>query len=259
MDEEVPQIFETIEPTQTEVTFKGKHGHRYRLFSRGEDNAGNFEERPEIPHVEVQIGEPQQMAGLRLMAVPLFPDEADPKVAINFSGMKWARWDPTANNGQGAYVHYGSDPQGVTMFTQREQVPGKGYWAKFDEATTIFTSGDLPDDTRPFEIPVKKGWNIIGNPWLVDLNWDANAIQIRVNGQTKALKDASSIVEPYAWRWDGSAYQLVIDPSLLTGVDNKLPKWEGAWVFAWQDATLLIPFPQGNRLGRMAKKASEDG
>jgi hypothetical protein len=257
MDEEVPQIFETIEPTQTGVTFKGKHGHRYRLFSRGEDNAGNFEERPEIPHVEVQIGEPQQMAGLRLMAIPLFPDEADPKVAINFSGMKWARWDPTANNGQGAYVHYGSDPQGVTMFTQREQVPGKGYWAKFDEATTIFTSGDLPDDTRPFEIPVKKGWNIIGNPWLVDLNWDANAIQIRVNGQTKALKDASSIVEPYAWRWDGSAYQLVIDPSLLTGMGNKLPKWEGAWVFAWQDATLLIPLPQGNRLGQMAKKASE--
>jgi uncharacterized repeat protein (TIGR01451 family) len=257
MDEEVPQIFETIEPTQTGVTFKGKHGHRYRLFSRGEDNAGNFEERPEIPHVEVQIGEPQQMAGLRLMAIPLFPDEADPKVAINFSGMKWARWDPTANNGQGAYVHYGSDPQGVTMFTQREQVPGKGYWAKFDEATTIFTSGDLPDDTRPFEIPVKKGWNIIGNPWLLDLNWDANAIQVMVNGQTKALKDASSVVEPYAWRWDGSAYQLVIDPSLLTGVDNKLPKWEGAWVFAWQDATLLIPLPQGNRLGQMAKKASE--
>jgi hypothetical protein len=136
---------------------------------------------------------------------------------------------------------------------------GKGFWARFGQEVIPNVRGDLPDDTRPFEIPVKKGWNIIGNPWLVDLNWDANAIQVRVNGQTKALKDASSIVEPYAWRWDGSAYQLVIDPSLLTGVDNKLPKWEGAWVFAWQDATLLIPFPQGNRLGRMAKKASEDG
>jgi dipeptidyl aminopeptidase/acylaminoacyl peptidase len=230
-----------------EIPFKGKFGHEYRFYAVGVDKVGNRSRHPDQPQATTRAGTPPRIsAGLKMVSLPVISEINDPKQVFGFDGDKWAWYDPATKQ----YVRYPATP----AFTLQV---GKGFWARFGQEVIPNVRGDLPDDTRPFEIPVKKGWNIIGNPWLVELNWDANAIQVRINGQTKALKDASSIVEPYAWRWDGSAYQLVIDPSLLTGVDNKLPKWEGAWVFAWQDATLLIPLPQGNRLGQMAKKASE--
>ncbi|MCS7265372.1 MAG: hypothetical protein NZ805_11120, partial [Armatimonadetes bacterium] len=101
------------------------------------------------------------------------------------------------------------------MFTQREQVPGKGNWAKFDETVNIFPSGDLPEDTKPFAIPLKRGWNEIGNPWLVDLIWDLEAIQVQVGNETRPLMNARGIIEPYAWRWNGNAYQLVFDSNFI--------------------------------------------
>jgi len=50
-------------------------------------------------------------------------------------------------------------------------------------------------------------------------------------------------VEPYAWRWDGSQYQLVYDASILNGVTNRVQAWEGVWMFAQQPVRLLISPP----------------
>jgi len=247
------QLWQVLQPgegrqeTGGSATFTGKFGYTYRFYAVGEDKVGNRSPYPDQPQATTRAGTPPKInAGLRMVSLPVISEITDPKEVFAFDTDKWAWYDPATKQ----YVRY---PNASATALQ----VGKGFWARFSQDVTPNAKGELPDDTQPFAIALKKGWNLIGNPWLLDLNWDANAIQVMVNGQTKALKDASSIVEPYAWRWDGSAYQLVIDPSLLTGADNKLLKWEGAWVFAWQDATLLIPPPQGNRLGRMAKRASE--
>ena len=247
-----PQLWQVLQPGEGRqetgsATFTGKFGYTYRFYAVGEDKVGNRSPYPDQPQATTRVGTlPQISAGLKMVSLPVISEITDPKQVFGFDADKWAWYDPETKQ----YVRYPAAPAAALQV-------GKGFWARFSQEVTPNAKGDLPDDTQPFTIALKKGWNLIGNPWLVDLIWDVNAIQVMVNGQTKALKDASDIVEPYAWRWDGNAYQLVIDPSLLTGVDNKLPKWEGAWVFAWRDATLLIPPPQGNRLGRMAKKASE--
>ncbi|MFN3422702.1 MAG: hypothetical protein ACK40X_13370, partial [Armatimonadota bacterium] len=233
---------------------RGKFGYTYRFFAVSRDNVGNIEPFPEQPQAITKVGRaPQIPSGLRIVALPVQSEDEDPKTVFNFPENKWATWDPTANNGQGGYVLY---PNDAVKFSEPEKVPGRAYWVRLNEATTPLVFGPMPDDTQPFTISLKKGWNLIGNPWLSDLIWDTNEIKVQVGNETKPLGNAQSIIEPYAWRWDGNNYQLVYE---LPNVDNKIPAWEGAWVFAWQDCNLIVPAPQGNRSrqGRMAREKPE--
>ena len=186
-------------------------------------------------------------SGVRLVACPVI-GPTDPKSVFAFDDDKWAWYDPTSG-----YLLYPNSQTNLQV--------GKGYWAKFVQDTKPNVKGDLPDATKPFSISLKKGWNLIGNPWLVDLVWDLSSIHVKMGGQEKALKDLGENegVEPYAWRWDGSNYRLVFDRTIITGVDYNLPSWEGAWVYAHTDCELVLPPPsqskgRGTRgEGRVAK------
>jgi WD40 repeat protein len=169
-------------------------------------------------------------SGVRLVACPVI-GPTDPKSVFAFDDDKWAWYDPTSG-----YLLYPNSQTNLQV--------GKGYWAKFVQDTKPNVKGDLPDATKPFSISLKKGWNLIGNPWLVDLVWDLSSIKVKVGGQEKALKDLgeSEGVEPYAWRWDGSNYRLVYDTNVgIIGIDSVLPSWEGAWVYAHTDCELILP------------------
>jgi hypothetical protein len=195
------------------------------------------------------ISVPLIRSGLRLVACPVI-GPADPKPVFAFDGNKWAWFDPTTSG----YLLYPDSQTNLQV--------GKGYWAKFVQDTKPNVEGNLPDTNQPFFVALKKGWNLIGNPWLVDLVWDLSSIKVKVGGQEKALKDLgeSEGVEPYAWRWDGSSYRLVYDTNVgIIGIDSALPSWEGAWVYAHTDCELILPPPsqgkgRGTRgEGRMAK------
>jgi hypothetical protein len=194
------------------------------------------------------ISVPLIKPGLRLVACPVI-GPADPKLVFAFDENKWAWYDPTISD----YRYY---PDPATNL----QV-GKGYWAKFVQDTKPNAEGDLPDTNQPFSVALKKGWNMIGNPWLVDLVWDLSSIKVKVGEQEKALKDLlkGEGVKPYAWRWDGSSYRLIFDQSVIPGIGNVLPSWEGAWVYANTDCELILPPPsqskgRGTRgEGRVAK------
>jgi hypothetical protein len=195
------------------------------------------------------ISVPLIRSGLRLVACPVI-GPADPKPVFAFDGNKWAWFDPTTSG----YLLYPDSQTNLQV--------GKGYWAKFVQDTKPNVEGNLPDTNQPFFVALKKGWNLIGNPWLVDLVWDLSSIKVKVGGQEKALKDLgeSEGVEPYAWRWDGSSYRLVYDTNVgIIGIDSALPSWEGVWVYAHTDCELILPPPsqskgRGTRgEGRVAK------
>jgi len=210
--------------------------------ARGE--AGEWSDSRTIQVISV----PLIRSGLRLVACPVI-GPADPKPVFAFDENKWAWFDPTSG-----YLLYPNSQTNLQV--------GKGYWAKFVQDTKPNVEGTLPDTNQPFSVALKKGWNLIGNPWLVDLVWDLSSIKVKVGGQEKALKDLgeSEGVEPYAWRWDGSNYRLVYDTNVgIIGIDSALPSWEGAWVYAHTDCELILPPPsqgkgRGTRgEGRVAK------
>ncbi len=239
--------------SEPKFSFKGKFGYNYRFYTVASDIAGNKEPEPDDSDARITIGEPPTLPkGLHMVSVPVESEDVDPKPIFLFEGNKWARWNPEARNGQGDYVRYDNDPTGFTKFVDPKGVPGRGYWVYLPEQTIVQVYGELPDETKPFVIPLKKGWNMIGNPWLSALGWDLSAIRVKIGGQEKALKDLKENegVEPYAWRWDGNSYRLIFDRTIIAGVDYNLPSWEGAWVYAHTDCELVLPPPsQGKGRG----------
>ncbi len=245
-----PEFWASFIPMMTQATFKGKFGHEYRFYSVAVDKAGNRSPIPDQPQAVTKAGQaPSIQRGLRIVSLPVISEISDPKQVFNFDGDKWAWYDPTVTDPNQRYIRYPDARAGLQV--------GKGFWARFGQDVTPNAKGDLPDDTQPFAIALKGGsWNLIGNPWLSDLTWDVSAIQVKIGEQTKPLNDLQpgEGVEPYAWRWDGSQYQLVFDSKLLTGVGNKILAWEGAWVYAHQDCELILPPPSQSK-GRGTRDA----
>ncbi|GIV19879.1 MAG: hypothetical protein KatS3mg023_1630 [Armatimonadota bacterium] len=226
--------------------FPGKFGYNYRFYTVARDVAGNKEAEPDDSDARITVGVPPTLpAGLRLVGVPVQSEDPDPKTVFAFEGNKWARYNPTTSN----YVLYDNDPAGYTRFAEAEAVPGRGYWVRLTRETVPQIWGPLPDDTQAWSIPLQAGWNQMGNPWLQEMIWDTTAVKVQIGNQVKSLRElrAGEGIEPYLWRWDGSRYRLVYDSTLLPGVENRLPAWEGAWVYAHTDCLLILPPPVSGR------------
>lgn len=114
---------------------------------------------------------------------------------------------------------------------------GQGYWARFDAATSLLAGGTPSDPSKPFDIPLAAGWNIIGGP----------AYPVVLSATS--LAEANGVIEPfsaaaanglvditlYGFQSGDSQYEPV---SLPNGV---LLPHQGYWIYATAQCTLVIP------------------
>jgi hypothetical protein len=218
--------------SRTEAVFVGRFGSSYEFKVRARDYLGNEEPDTDEPEAQTRVGQPPTIpAGLRLVTLPVFTESRDTRATLNTEPAQIAWFDPATNQ-------YTIAPAAETVFQ-----PGRAFWVRLAQDTQPNISGELPAMHQPFAVNLQPGWNLVGNPWLTEWEWNVQAIQVQHNGQTVSLNDASNLVEPYAWRWDGSQYQLVYDASILNGVTNRVQAWEGVWMFAQQPVRLLIAPP----------------
>ena len=218
--------------SRTEAVFVGRFGSSYEFKVRARDYLGNEEPDSDEPEAQTRVGQPPTIpAGLRLVTLPVFTESRDTRATLNTEAAQIAWFDPATNQ-------YTIAPAAETVFQ-----PGRAFWVRLAQDTQPDISGELPAMHQPFAVNLEPGWNLVGNPWLTDWEWNVQAIQVQHNGQTLSLNDAGNLVEPYAWRWDGSQYQLVYDASILNGVTNRVQAWEGVWMFAQQPVRLLIAPP----------------
>jgi hypothetical protein len=218
--------------SRTEAVFVGRFGSSYEFKVRAKDYLGNEEPDSDEPEAQTRVGQaPTIPAGLRLVTLPVFTESRDTRATLNTEPAQIAWFDPTTNQ-------YTIAPAAETVFQ-----PGRAFWVRLTQDTQPNITGELPAMHQPFAVNLQPGWNLVGNPWLTEWEWNVQAIQVQHNGQTVSLNDASNLVEPYAWRWDGSQYQLVYDASILNGVTNRVQAWEGVWMFAQQPVRLLISPP----------------
>jgi len=173
--------------------------------------------------------------GLALISLPCFPQEEDAAevLGIDADQLLLASWDPAA---PGTYKYKLYPKTGPLE-------PGKGYWLKYSGTLSRTIRGLAAVSTSKsgyFEVQLKPGWNLIGNPSETTVNY-ADLKFVTADGSTLGFAEASQagLIRSVVWGYTSSGY---------VQVTSLLP-WYGYWlkVTASQPLTLLFPVSRGGR------------
>lgn len=119
---------------------------------------------------------------------------------------------------------------------------GRGYFMAYKNNIPLSTEGVKADTTRPFDVPLNVGWNLIGNPFLFDLDW--TKVMVVDGGALKSFNEAvaSGAISSALYTYVSGSYIL----------DYKLVPWRGYWVRAYRNITLRLD-PVTGGYGRAAR------
>ncbi len=207
-----------------------------RVVLEAEDTAGNVAQKTvEVSFVRTNAG--AAWHAIAMVSIPVIPDYTDPKLVVGFSANNWQMYRPET----GAYSGY---PESATWFTPVENAPGRGFWAAFstDGRSAV---GTIPAQNVERTIDLKRGWNIIGVPFIKPVKWDVDAVKVEVAGVRKSLAASADVLSNFAWGWNSTtgAYFLVADASVGAGATDLLQPWQAYWVKATSACKLVLPAP----------------
>ncbi|HOO56940.1 MAG TPA: hypothetical protein PLN69_08960 [bacterium] len=111
---------------------------------------------------------------------------------------------------------------------------GLGYWVYVSDNTEIDIVGVPVPTDQPIEVPLKQGWNLIGNPFNELLSWDDNII-IKIGDDMISLSAAISknIIEPGIYKYNGTSYE-------KKAVGSTLEPWTGYFIKASQNCVIVL-------------------
>jgi murein DD-endopeptidase MepM/ murein hydrolase activator NlpD len=116
---------------------------------------------------------------------------------------------------------------------------GMGFWARTYQAP-VSIYADVEANTAKTYIPVKAGWNQIGNPF--DFEVGISAITVKYQGDEVSLQQAqeNGWISVYLFGYDTA----VGGYGMLDPVNGQLDAWTGYWIRAYVDCELGIsPIP----------------
>ncbi|MCS7300647.1 MAG: carboxypeptidase regulatory-like domain-containing protein [Fimbriimonadales bacterium] len=131
-------------------------------------------------------------------------------------------WDPA----QTRYVFYPNAP------ANRFQL-GRGYFLETSVDLPLAIEGTAADPNQPFQIPLQAGWNLIGNPFLAEVNWTLVEVIDPATNTAVPLATAvgRGIIANSLWSYSFGTY----------ATTTRMKPWEGYWVYAYRATTLIIP------------------
>ena len=148
------------------------------------------------------------------------------------SELRFATWVPTLNGGQGGYAEFPTAPTNLINV-------GVGYWIGLTRAADVARAGDAVPTDQAYRLPLRNGWNMIGDPFPFGIDWLATQVEVVDAAGTRTLSLPKALAEGWLanglWTWTGSTYQVqyVVQP------------WRGYWVRAnvpaGEAVTLLLP------------------
>ncbi len=151
-------------------------------------------------------------AGISMVGVPF--DPLDRTVTTVFGTAAVRRWSPMAS--PPGYMGPG-DAGAASVLDVR---PGKGYFVSYPAPYTLTGSGMSVSTTAPFAISLGPTWNMMGNPFPVDLPV-ANLRPAIANG-----------TDPYVFVYDHDtgSYLFVASMPGINVARTFVRPWEGAWI-----------------------------
>lgn len=114
--------------------------------------------------------------------------------------------------------------------------PGQGAWVRLGQNTTLYDTGAAVPTNAPFAIALHTGWNLVGNPFPTAVA--EQSLSVQTPQATILLGGAQTLVSKtlYTYPAGASAYQ-------AQDVSESLAPFQGYWLYAFQDATLIVPPP----------------
>lgn len=124
---------------------------------------------------------------------------------------------------QNRYAIYPSDPL-AQFFT-----PGKGMFVRLNSPRAFFKSG-TPVANAPFALPVKAGWNLIGSPRRVRIDW--LKVKVQTGSGTISMQQAMAqgIIQNGLFGYSDAYFR-----------SDFLDPFRGYFMRAFQNCTLIIP------------------
>jgi len=124
----------------------------------------------------------------------------------------------------------------IGNFVYFPQVPadkfrlGRAYFMGYSTPLPLSIQGTPADTTRPYDILLNAGWNLIGDPFLFTIDW--NKVKVVQNGAVYSHSDAlaNGLIGSSLYSYTSGFYaqSFSIDP------------WVGYWVKAYQNVSLRI-------------------
>lgn len=188
--------------------------------------------------------------GTSLISLPLTPLESDLPSALMLppTGFRLARWQVTADSA--GYVHYNE----ANLLEAAE--PGRGYWLRlepdvFPQGHTGQVEGNLVNTGSGCPIPLVRGWNLIGHPFLEAVPWADVQVQTDAGTVDWASAVGNGWLHAELWGYVGSVGAGVGVSDAGGSANNiggyrmqtMLTPWQGYWVKATRPLTLIIPPP----------------
>jgi len=154
-------------------------------------------------------------AGLRMVAFPIEPFEADAAAALDVPPLELllARWKADVT-GQNRYVFYPHTPP---------LAPGLGFWLQLAQPLSVTIQGILPSRTASYPIRLLQGWNQAGNPFLQTVG--LSKLRVKYLDRPEMSYDTAvrqGFVSPIYRLTDTGTY----------ATTQQLLPWEGVWIEA---------------------------
>jgi len=199
----------------------------HKVLYHSVDKAGNTEADVTL-NVSISAGNLKAFAaGIQLISAP--ENYAGSPVSKIFDPpVKLAAWDPLP-------VAYAISPNAPADTIR----PGVGYWASIPAGgADLYDTGVPTDTTQPYLVDLKKGWNLIGDPFPSPVALAALQA-VSQSGGVYPVGTLGSIVSQTLYTYGPGATAYVP----VTG--GSLTPFAGYWILAYQPCTLVFPGTSG--------------
>jgi len=173
-------------------------------------------------------------AGKQLVTMPATPADTDLSASQIWSmgPDQIHRWDAAGQPQQWVCLR---DHPDDALFAVR---PGAGFCVSFPVPTTVSFDGEGVSTHVPFEIDVRQGWNLLGNPWPIAMPWSS------LSPSRQGSSDGSGWIYEQGQGTAYDGYTLVSSREAFRAA-RSVPAYHAFWIDASTDAEKLIIGPPG--------------